>query len=371
VFWLAAILIVIGATAVLCLPLFRTDRPSEQTSPDAMVYRDQLSEIERDHARGIIDAVEAVAARAEVARRLLNVNQTADSRNIASITKSMAWTVAIVAVVTILTVPLYLQLGDPAMPDQPLASRLQSPTNQQNLPQLVAQMEKVLLENPDEGRGWQLIAPIYMRLARFDDAVIAFTRIVELFGPTAPRLAQLAEAQISVSEGLVSEQTQAILEQAISLDPQNHISLFHLARAAEQRQQPAQATTYWQRLVSASAPTDPWVSFAQERLASLSGGKPDAPSGPTAEEIASAEEMTPQQRQEMIAQMVSNLAERLQTEPQDLEGWLRLIRSYIVLNRTSDATKSLATAKSVFVDDKPALTKIDALAQELRLEPVQ
>ncbi len=65
---------------------------------------------------------------------------------------------------------LYARLGQPMLPDEPLASRKVAPQSNGEIEAAVAAVEARLVAKPDDGRGWAVIAPVYMRLERYADA---------------------------------------------------------------------------------------------------------------------------------------------------------------------------------------------------------
>ena len=363
-FWLIAALLTLVALGVMLLPFWRARTQAGDVSPDALVYRDQLEEIERDQARGVLSTDEAHAARAEVGRRLLNIGTRRQSAQ--QVGRKFLVPPLLLLVIAALALPIYLSLGRPALQDQPLHARVAAPLDQQNLSQLIARMEQVLAANPNEGKGWELIAPVYLRLGRFADAANAYQRTIELLGPTADRYAALGEAQMSENGGEVTASATANFLEALKLDGGNHVALFQLARGAEQRNRPDLALQMWQRLIAVSTPTDPWVPFAAERVAALTSDEPAVdPVGPTQDDVAAAQEMSAEDRMAMVNTMVANLADRLAEDPDDIEGWLRLIRSYRVLERPDDAVAALKSARTTFAERSEALARLAALATEL------
>src|SRR4051794_11998938 len=138
---------------------------------DIAVYRDQLDEIARDRASGLIGEAEAEAARVEVSRRLIAAADAQERSAATSATggtfRRRAAAVAVLVALPALAAALYLKVGSPQLPGQPLATRAAAPVQDRTLDTLVAQVEEHLAKNPDDGRGWEVVAPVYMRLGRF------------------------------------------------------------------------------------------------------------------------------------------------------------------------------------------------------------
>jgi cytochrome c-type biogenesis protein CcmH len=349
---------------------------------DATVYRDQLTEVEADRERGLIGDADAEAARIEIARRLLAADAEARGDGNAEAKRSERLVALGLAVMLpLLALGVYLVYGSPRLPDQPLVARLQDPAASQDLQVLVAKVEARLREHPEEGEGWDAIAPVYMSWRRYTDAAEAFRRSVRLLGESPKRLTGYGHAIVLANNGVVTEDARKALERALVLDPNLIEPRLLLAIAKEQDGQFAAAAEAW-RAMLATAPQDaPWRKLVEERLAQdearLAGkAVPQAPvatgpqggAGPTSADVAAAQQVSPADRQAMIETMVQRLADRLAQNSDDLPGWLKLVRAYSVLDRKDEAVKALARAKTTFSGNAEALEQLDALAAELGLK---
>jgi cytochrome c-type biogenesis protein CcmH len=348
---------------------------------NATVYRDQLGEVESDRERGLIGKGDAEAARVEIARRLLASDAEGNSASDASTRSSLrAVALGLAVALPLAVLSLYLVYGSPRLPDQPLVARLQDPTSDKNLAVLVARVEARLRQHPEEGEGWEVIAPVYMGWRRYTDAAEAYRQSIRLLGESPKRLASYGQALVLANNGVVTEDARKALERAITLDPELIEPRLVLIIAKEQDGKLAEAVEEWRKLL-ASAPADaPWRKLVEQRLAEdeakLAGkgspAKPEAaeaaaPKGPSPEDVAAAESMNPGDRQVMIEAMVQRLADRLTQNGDDLAGWLKLVRAYTVLDRKDDALKALGKAKTQFSGNDAALRELDALASELGL----
>jgi cytochrome c-type biogenesis protein CcmH len=229
----------------------------------------------------------------------------------------------------LLALAVYLPLGSPQLPDFPLAERVQSADASQPLESLVAQVESHLEKNPADGRGWAVLAPVLAKLGRFDDAARAYRNVITYAGETAERRADLGAAIAGAANGIVTADAKNEFERAIALNPQEAKARFFLGMAAEQDGRTADALKIWQALL-ADAPADAqWRGTVQEALAQVGGG---AQPGPTKDAVAAASNMNEADRSAMIHTMVDRLAARLKKDGNDVEGWLRLARAYMVLN---------------------------------------
>jgi cytochrome c-type biogenesis protein CcmH len=351
---------------------------------DAAVYRDQLGEIESDRARGLIGAEEAEAARIEIARRLLAADSKAEASGAARSTTSRVRTatVAVAVALPLLALGLYLAYGSPRLPDQPLAARLQDPASDQNLEALVARVEARLREHPEEGEGWDVIAPVYMGWQRYSDAAEAYANAARLLGESAKRLSGQGQALVLANNGVVTEEARQALERAAALDQTLLEPRILLAIAKEQDGQFQAAIEDWRALLETAPKDAPWREMVEKKIATdeahvagkpVAEAEPEAPGaqsgkGPSAADMAAAQNMTPVERQAMIESMVQGLASKLDQDGSDLPGWLKLVRAYSVLDRKDDALKALERAKTAFSGNAQALQQLDQLAAELGLK---
>jgi cytochrome c-type biogenesis protein CcmH len=338
------------------------------TGYDVRVYRDQLDEIGRDQAAGRIGEAEAEAARIEVSRRLL----AAAGQGSAAPAVLPQWRRRAVALAALILLPmlsggLYLALGSPSLPGQPLAARV-NPQGSPPIDHLVAQVEAHLERNPQDGRGWEVVAPVYMQLGRYDDAARAWRNAVSYSGASAAREANLGEALAAGAKGVVTAEAKRAFERAVALDAKEPKARYFLGLSAQQDGRPAEAAAMWRELV-ASAPADaPWAGFVREELARVENLPRQAARGPSAEEMAAAGEMDPRQRQQMIVGMVEGLAERLKKDGGDFEGWLRLVRAYTVLGERDKARSAASDARRAVGGDADKLRRLDELVKGLGLE---
>jgi len=352
--WTAIGVLTAGALAAVLWPLVRP-RPAgaDAADLDRAVYLAQLEEVERERRDGRIGAAEAEAARAEVARRLLASGRGSRPSGAEHPgRRRLAAALALVAVPAV-ALPLYLSLGNPLLPAQPLAARLEAPDAGNDIRTLVARAEEYLAENPNDGRGWDVLAPISFRLGRPADAASAWGQAIRLLGSTEPRETGLGEALIAANDGVVSAAARAAFERALAADASAVRPRYYLGLAREQEGDRAGAAETW-RAMLAGAPADaPWRGFVETAIARVEGGPTpipqpaagaaDAP-GPSGAEVAAAAGMSEADRQAMIERMVSGLAGRLEAAPDDPEGWLRLIRAYAVLGRQDEAEGAVARA---------------------------
>lgn len=401
-FWIAATVITLACLAIV-LAALRTPPPAEARS-DVAVYRDQLRELERDVARGTLTEDEAQSARAEVGRRLLSADAatTAPRRTGATVLAAGVITVIVLGV----AFGTYRLIGAPGYPDLPLASRVasveaaraerpgqelaeaeipdQSPpadADPETL-RMAEQLREVLVDRPDDLRGWRLRARIESGLNDPKAAWRAQNRVVAIRGDEADArdFAYLAELMIIAAGGYVSPEAEEVLAETLRLDPSNGSARYYTGLMFAQGGRPDLTWPIWRRLVGDSAEDAPWLPaiYGQiERVSQLAGDptpldalpRPGTARGPSAADVQAAGDMTLDERMEMIGGMVEGLAARLATDGGSPSDWGRLITAYGVLGRLNDAATVYAEAQQVFGDDQGAMDIIARAADQAGLAP--
>lgn len=370
-FWIVVSVLTAAVAVALLLPLMRAEAKTDiPQSHDVEVYRDQLTELQRDQANGLISGDEAEFAKAEVARRLLAANEAVKAA--APVSGRRANRIAQAAVIVflpLLGLCLYLATGRPDLPDAPLAMRLANPGEDINI--LIAKAEQHLVQNPEDGAGWDLLAPIYYREGRIEDAGAAYQNAIRILGPTPMRLAGYAESLIALSGGLITTEAQDALKQSLEMAPNDPRSEYYLALALKQQGKTEEARTAFEALVRSSPKDAPWLPLVNSHLAELGGGvaqNDKAPGNPTQADVAAAQAMDGADRNAMIEGMVSSLAEKLKQDPDNFEGWMRIIRSYAVLDRKADAVEALRQGLQAFPAGSEEGRSLLALASELGID---
>lgn len=360
-FWLAAGLITALAVLALLRPLLkpRPAAPVERTPYDVAVYRDQLAEIERDLARGVITAEAAAAARLEIERRILAAADPAAAPEAAT-AQAPRWVApAVAGLLPVVALAVYMTLGAPGLPGQPAAERQLASSD---MSVLVEQLARRMAENPNDVRGWLLLGRSYASLGRYADSATAFAAAIAHGAEGAEVQADYGEALTAAAGGQVTVAAQTAFNAALAEDPENTRARFYLAFAKAQSGKPEEALTDWVKLEAEAPPDAPWrpiVTAEIERTAAalgldaaqLPGRRAPAPEGgvpsPDAADMAAVAEMTPEDRDAFIRSMVERLASRLQQAPDDIEGWLRLARAYTVLGESIQARDAWARAAAL------------------------
>jgi cytochrome c-type biogenesis protein CcmH len=373
------ILALMTAAAIFAVlwPLSRHPKEEAGGGQDVAVYRDQLDEIERDRKAGLIGDSEADAARVEVSRRLLVAADSAEKPALRG-ASSPLWRRRAAAAIALVLLPalagaLYIRWGSPNLPGAPLSARMDAPLQNRSIESMVAQVEAHLEKNPDDGQGWQVVAPVYMRMGRFNDAVRARANTVRLMGSNAEREADLGEAQVAAANGVVTADAKATFERALKADSTNVKAQYFVGLAAEQDGRPGEAAKIWRAMLEAAPANAPVRQLIQRSLARVEPNapavEPQAPQpGPTQDDMAAAQQLTPEQRQEMIRGMVDRLADRLKTDSSDFDGWLRLVRAYAVMGDKDKARDAFISARNTIGDDAEKRKRLDDLAKGLGIE---
>ena len=394
--------------AALALPFLRQrGEEASRAAYDAQTYRAQLAEVEQDVTRGVLTEAEAKSAKVEISRRLLTASDTmeredapdtlpAGSRSRVGIAAALAIPLAAAA--------LYLAIGSAGRPDMPLETRTdyenqmaQRPSQSraetilarsgyapepqpldtpelQEVGRMVEQVKAVLERRPDDATGRRILARTEARLGRHADAWRNYRVLLDRAAqPDVDLLAEAAESMISATNGYVSPEAEALIDRGLSLDPREVSFRHYKAVALVQGGRDREALDRWTALLQEAKPGTPWAPMVHDYATATATrlglpapplpAAPEAAPGPTREQVAAAQEMSGEDRAAMIEGMVAGLAARLADDPDDLQGWLRLIRAYGVMGRVEDRDEALATARATFADDAEALARLDRAGQ--------
>jgi cytochrome c-type biogenesis protein CcmH len=372
ILWPILTLMTLGAVIAVCWPLARRQR-SVRSGSDILVYRDQLDEIDRDQAATLIGSVEADAARVEVSRRLIAAAETAKTKSVAAAPGPAGpyrWA-TLAAAIVLLPIgagSVYLSLGSPNL--APVS--MNAATGGQSLPEgienTVAEVETYLESNPKNGRGWELLAPVYLRLGRFDDAVRARRNALEIFGPDAARLGDLGEAMVMASNGVVTAEAKGLFERANAADPDDVMARYYLGLSAKQEGRRDEAEKRWSALVSGASEGAEWLPLVKNALARIDE---KSPSVVVAEpQHPSAVVAPPEHNGGAIEAMVERLAERLKKDGSDVPGWIQLVRSYRVLGKPDRVKAIIADAHTALANNPESLQRLDQGLQALETTAV-
>lgn len=322
-------------------------------------FRLQLREIDTDIAAGRLATAEGVAARAELARELLRQEREATAHP--PVPQGPTRLVLPAAIVASLAVAFlaYAYLGSPGLPSEPFAARPEAAADSIDVNTAVKAVEARLATDPDDLRGWQVIAPIYMRTGRYPDAERAFRRIIALSPPSADNDTNLAEALMLQQGGAATGEAGDLLRQAAALDPHHIRSRFYLAAEAMRTKDYAGAVTQWTALIGLGTADADWLPTAKAGLAAAEAGRDGKPLPGAAASSAAASPA--------IRQMVEGLSDRLAKSGGSLADWTRLVRSQIVLGDLTKAQAAYNAAHAAYPDAADR-AELDGLAAQAGLK---
>ncbi|KZL20992.1 Cytochrome c-type biogenesis protein CcmH precursor [Pseudovibrio axinellae] len=385
-FWLVLAILTAAVALAVLVPLARSPKVHPDERNDEAVFRAQLEEIQKDLERGVIAPDMAEAAKIEVSRRLLAAHKQNEGDQTSAPSKVRLRVVQLSAIVLmpLAALGLYLQVGSPQIPDQPRAERMAAQSGQADLEVLIARTEDHLKENPQDGQGWAVIAPVYMRTGQFEKARSAYANALQQFSDNTDLKVGWAEASIFANNGQVSEEIEKVLRRVNLAQPEMLQPYYYLAMAMGQKGQINEALGAWNALLNVADANAPWVEAAKTQrdeliargaVASSNASKLPASApqlaSPTADDVNAAAQMNADDRKDMINQMVLQLDERLTEEGGSAAEWARLIQSRIILGEQAEASKTVARAKENLKDDAVALEQINQLAASLKLTPAE
>jgi cytochrome c-type biogenesis protein CcmH len=366
------------ALAILLVPLLlRRHADASRETYNLAVYRDQLAEVERDLGRGLLNPEQAEMARAEIGRRILALPPAQSSATSAS---SAPFAVATIAVLLLPFAAwlVYAQLGSPALPDQPFAERaaaakaVASGVQHLDLGKAIAKIRAHLQDHPEDLTGWLLLARTEVSLGQYAEAVEAYRHAADLSGHRAGIMGDWGEAQVLAANGAVTPQAREAFEAALADKESAPRSRYYLALAQSQQGDTRAALQGWVDLAADSPADAEWQPLLRQRIAEAAAQIGVDPASlktssgmPSQAAVAAAAQATagasPEERRAMILAMVGNLAAKLEQQPDDVEGWARLGRSYMVLKEPQKARDAYAHALKLKPDD-PALRQAHAEA---------
>ncbi len=342
-------------------PLMHASTAASGSPSDAEAYKLQLAELGREEESGTIAKAEAERMRTEISRRLLRASHRSLAQSMPS--ASAAFNPAMVffafaAAISITAVGIYAKYGANGLSDQPLQARLDAPPQQQTLGIQIANVERRLRANPKDALGWTVLAPVYFQIGQFSKAAKAYRKAMELKGEDENKLLGLFESLTYENDYVIQASAKPLLDAALARNPKSQRGRFWLAALAAQDGRKQEAEQIYREMLSERV-SDSWKVFINRQLAELTGGAAGGSQGSGAGSQGD--------QSAMIRGMVERLAARLKENGADLDGWLRLIRSYAVLKEPDKAEEAAAWARAQFASEPKALEQIDNLVGGLGL----
>lgn len=364
IFWVASVVILLGVLIAIIVPITRA-RANSSHEYNATIYYDQLNEIKRDLDRGVLSPLDGEALKAEIEKRLetneKNITAEATNKQKKPSTRiPIVMAILMAGVIPFMSYGLYFYLGSPEKKDLPFAKRKpvsSVDTTNVKMDVLVKKLRKRLDQDPDQLKGWILLGKSLVNLNRFDDASKAFKRALEIAPNRAEIASFAAETSFMAQGGEFNQEVRYFFKLAQKINPREHKALYYLGLDAFMEKKYSTAIQYWVDLISISPVGAPWLDSVRDRLivASKAGklkissfasrvksqrlndNQQSPEPSPTQEDIKNANDMSEKERKIFIRSMVDRLAERLKSEPNDLNGWRRLARAYRVLGEKQNA----------------------------------
>jgi len=396
-FWIVLTLCLGVAALFAAAPFLRPEPSQPEGDGRRHLYQRQIAEIEEEEKQGVISSSEAAGLRVEAQRRMLAAATNEIELKEASVPLSRTTTALIIAGMVVAGgAGLYAVKGSPTTPSasrMPLAASLdRQPTPVQASPTLatasvgsvdtmVDRLAARLEQSPDDVEGWRMLGWSYFNVDKYQEAARAYARAVTLSPKNASYRSAQGEALVMAAGGYVTDEALSVFEQTLTLDPDDPRARFFKGLSLDQAGDPAAAISAWIDMVASAAPGADWVPDLRQRIftraaeagvdiagrleAADDSTRPPQTIGPTVAQIQAAMEKPADDRQDMIEGMVASLAARLAEDPNDPEGWVRLIRSKTVLGRHGEAEQDLRSAIAAFADAPETKARVIAEAEAL------
>ncbi|MCF2870449.1 c-type cytochrome biogenesis protein CcmI [Octadecabacter sp. G9-8] len=399
IFALIALALTVFAVIAVMTPLWRGRGDDASESTDIDIYRDQLSEVDRDLARGVLDPAEADRTRTEISRRLLTADADARAQS-SDAPRGLSRGVAAVLAIALLagTGALYVTLGAPGYGDVPRADRIAAgQERRENRPlqleaeaitpiadtidqfdqqtrDLIQTRRVTVFEQPQNIDAWTILVQTEAAIGQFQRATRAQERVVALKGDSAglDDFGQLLDLMVASTQGYVSPEAETVALTILQDDPDNIPAIYYAGLMYAQNDRPDRAFGLWRRVIEEGDAGTIHYEFAAGQIESVAAQLgmdyvlPDR-RGPSMDDIDAAQDMAPEDRQAMIEGMVGQLADRLATEGGPPQDWARLISALAVLGEDDTARTVLAEAELIFGGDVQAVTILRRAAEDAGL----
>lgn len=254
--WLVFALMTAAAIGLLILPLLRSGQAgTARAEYDLTVYKDQLAELAQDVVRGEVSEAEAEAARTEIARRMLGAAEIGDAP--ATVTRPLPLAVGMALVVPVLAFGLYLMLGSPGLPDRPFDQRpaQAAPSAQAEMvANMVRNLSERLKTNPEDGKGWAMLARSYRVLGDAEGALGAYAQAAALLPKDIDLRLEYADLLLELipeDQPRLPKAVVLLMKEILALDPTSAEALYYLGLDAAQAGDAATARAMWSKILAA------------------------------------------------------------------------------------------------------------------------
>ena len=407
--WLILTILTAGAALIVAAPFLFRNASAGETASSINVYKDQLAEVERDKEQGLIEEAEAASVRVEIERRILSA---AKEENLPAERIAPNWqyrmVTGVTAIVVLGSIGLYASLGRPELSS--VSPQAQAPSPQQaavaanvgpqgqitqtgdgqqdtgDVDAMVKRLEKRVKDKPGDPDGWRVLGWSYYNTGRYQDAVDAYRRAIDLQKDNPTLKALYGEALVKQANDTVTEAALAAFDETLAINPNDERARFFKGAGKVQRGDIPGGIDEWLALYKIAPADAEWTGDLHSRIeetaqragidvsAKLAEARPAAassspahpmPAGPGTADIESAKQLSAQDRQAMVSGMVDRLSGRLEGSPKDPDGWIMLIRSRMVMNDADKARAALEKAKTVFADEPETQRRILEAAQAM------
>jgi cytochrome c-type biogenesis protein CcmH len=364
VFWIFTALMVTACSgAMIFFALKSKVVESASENSDQMLYLQQKEALEADFENGKISKKALAIAETELARHFIQSNRgQKKAQEFSSFQTNLILAFSILFI-GVGSFAMYWQLGSPDREDMPLTARQNAPIQEQSLEQLIARAEARIAKNPNDIRGWKVLAPIYRRLGRIDDAIYAYRTVMAAEPEAAGPVAELGEISFIQAGRVVTAEAKQLFERAMKLDSSIIKPQFYLALADFQQGDRDSALVKFNRILETSPADAPWRPIVKQYVDAIENNENIGEQQQTAGANTSKKPDISQNKQ--VLAMVQGLADRLKDDPDDIEGWLRLIRSYKVLGNQAAYDIAVKDARLQYKDQADELAQIEQLIQSM------
>jgi len=394
ILWIVLTLMIALAVVGLAIPLIRPGGVLDRRTTSAGVLKAQLADLDRQAEAGTAPAEDIAALRLEVERRALAEGvETAPTGRPLGEKALIRLALGLAAVVALGGAGVYALLGRPDLPGAGprstamAAAPADAAHDGADVQAMIVQLEAQLRQTPEDVNGWRMLGWSYFQTGRFAEAAEAYGRAGTLDPTNAEHFSAQGEALVQVGGGQVTPPALTAFRGALRADPQDPRARYFIAVEMDQRGEREAAMTAWIELINSAPAGAPWAAevrafvedLARERGQDISTRLRPAPAaspaaavplgipGPTAAQIADAQNMSPTDQQAMIQGMVSGLEERLRASPRDRDGWVRLMRARMVLGDSAAATAALRNGMRAFADSPTEQAALTEAARGLRV----
>lgn len=385
------LLLVVAAAALLLPAMRRRQRAAASRAEHTLgILRDKLAQVERDRAAGLIGEADARGAEAEIGRALIATAREAETQSGQKARGGRPGVALAAGTSLCVAIGIYALTGSFELAGRPPAASspaaaaptLLSDHEGARMSDAITSLRARLEKQPDDGDSWLLLARSYSAVGAHAKAADAYRRLLEL-APLAIELrGDYAEALIRAEDGFVGPKAVATLEAVLAHVPDDPRARYYLALRDAQNGEALKAAQGWAEILRDAPPDAPYRPAVRQILEAViadanldraalelpgdaTADEPDAPAapGPTAGDVAAASALPADQQLEMIRGMVERLERRLGNEPGDVEGWLRLARSKLVLGEPEAAAAALKQGLAA----NPGNAELEAAVEDLDL----